>query len=228
MNSQFDRHARTYDDDLNRALSISGEDKQFFARRRIAFLSSCLRRLGEVPRSAIDYGCGTGDTARLLASRLRLGSVIGIDVSVESLNIARSLHGNVSCQFLEPRDYIPEGTIDLAYCNGVFHHVLESERGAALSYIHQSLRPGGIFAFWENNPVNPGTRYVMSRCEFDHDAVPVSSGNAKRLLAENGFQIIAVNFLFVFPRFLRVFRSLERYVSRLPFGAQYQVLCRKV
>jgi hypothetical protein len=89
------------------------------------------------------------------------------------------------------------------------------------------LRPGGIFAFWENNPLNPGTRYVMSRCDFDGDAIPIRSGDARRLLVENGFQIIAVQFLFLFPRFLRVLRGLETYVASLPFGAQYQVLCRK-
>ena len=225
MNAQFDRHARTYDDDLNRALSITGEDKQFFAERRVAFLADCLAKLGETPRRAIDYGCGTGDTTSLLARRLHLDSVIGLDISAKSLEVAKSSHP--ACRFLEPREYIPQGTIDLAYCNGVFHHVAVAERTAMLSYIQRCLCPGGIFAFWENNPLNPGTRYVMSRCDFDGDAIPISSAEAKKLLAENGFQIVAVHFMFLFPRSLRAFRGLEPYVSRLPLGAQYQVLCRK-
>jgi hypothetical protein len=26
---------------------------------------------------------------------------------------------------------------------------------AAVDYVYRSLRPGGLFAFWENNPWNP-------------------------------------------------------------------------
>jgi hypothetical protein len=36
MSPRFDRYAQTYDEDLNQALSISGEDKHFFAE--VAFL----------------------------------------------------------------------------------------------------------------------------------------------------------------------------------------------
>src|SRR5208337_2579214 len=42
--SEFDQFADTYDDDLNRALSASGETKEFFARGRVYHLTSCLRR----------------------------------------------------------------------------------------------------------------------------------------------------------------------------------------
>ena len=38
-----------------------------------------------------------------------------------------------------------------------------------------ALRPGGLFAFWENNPWNPGTRLVMSRIPFDRDAITLSA-----------------------------------------------------
>jgi hypothetical protein len=47
------------------------------------------------------------------------------------------------------------------------------------------------------------------------------------LLSQGGFEIIRTDYLFVFPAVLRWFRSIEPLVSQLPFGAQYQVLCRK-
>jgi hypothetical protein len=89
------------------------------------------------------------------------------------------------------------------------------------------LRPGAIFAFWENNPWNPGTRYVMRRVPFDRDAVTLSPPEARRWLRSAGFEILRTDFLFIFPRPLRWLRRLEPILSRAPLGGQYQVLCRK-
>ncbi len=44
------------------------------------------------------------------------------------------------------------------------------DRSRALDYTYQALKPGGYFAFWENNPWSLGARYLMSRIPFDRDA----------------------------------------------------------
>jgi SAM-dependent methyltransferase len=224
---QFDRHADTYDADLNRALAVSGEDKEYFARGRVEWLARCLRQMQEQPQSAIDYGCGIGDTCVILRDVLHLKSVLGLDVSVRSLELARARHSRLECRFLSFAEYAPQVDVDLVYCNGVFHHIPVPERAAAVDYIHRSLRPGGLFALWENNPWNPGTRYVMSQCAFDRDAVPIASPAAKRLLQGRGFQIVGVSYLFFFPRLLKALRGLEPSLARVPLGAQYQVLGRR-
>jgi cyclopropane fatty-acyl-phospholipid synthase-like methyltransferase len=57
----FDRFHADYDEALARGLAVSGEDRLYFARARIAFLGRCLRRLGVPPPSSVlDFGCGTG------------------------------------------------------------------------------------------------------------------------------------------------------------------------
>jgi SAM-dependent methyltransferase len=117
--------------------------------------------------------------------------------------------------------------VDLAYCNGVFHHIPLEHREAAVCFVYRSLRPGGLFAFWENNPWNPGARYVMAHCAFDRDAIPLNPVEARRLLRSEGFTVLRTDFLFVFPRVLRALRPVEQLICRLPIGAQYQVLCGK-
>ena len=67
----------------------------------------------------------------------------------------------------------------------------------------------------------------MSRIPFDSDAITLSALEAQRLLKDTGFEILRTDFLFIFPRAFRFLRVLEPYLVRLPFGAQYQVLCRK-
>src|SRR5207248_830247 len=96
-----------------------------------------------------------------------------------------------------------------------------------LAYVHRALRPGGLFALWENNPWNPGTRYVMRRIPFDRDAIVLSAREVRHLVEQSGFEVLRTDFLFIFPRALRWFRFLERPLSAWPLGAQYQVLCRR-
>jgi SAM-dependent methyltransferase len=224
---EFDFYADTYDDDLNRALSVSGESKDYFARERVRWLAGCLNELGVHPRTALDYGCGIGDTADVLRNLLKVQSVLGLEVSARSLEHARARHASRDCRFLLFSEYQPSESIELAYCNGVFHHIPPANRDSAIAHIYRCLRPGGLFALWENNPWNPGTRYVMSRIPFDRDAVTITPPHAKRLLEKGGFEIVRIDYQFFFPRALKSFRFLEAHLSGFPMGAQYQVLCRK-
>jgi SAM-dependent methyltransferase len=113
------------------------------------------------------------------------------------------------------------------YCNGVFHHIPLAERDAAVDYIYRSLRPGGLFSLWENNPWNPGTRYVMAQLVFDRDAIRLTAAESMKRARQRGFAVISVDYRFFFPRFLAGLRFLEPQLAGVPLGAQYQVLCRK-
>lgn len=227
--AEFDRYAEDYDAALAQGLSVSGESKDYFAQGRIAFLAACLRRLPDRVSSpaVLDFGCGTGSATPFLQNLLSARTVLGVDVSARSLSVARRTFGSDTVQFSAPKEATPHAALDLAFCNGVFHHIPVEARAEAISYLFHSLRPGGLFAFWENNPWNPGTRLVMDRCPFDGDAVTLAPPEAERLLRAGGFQPLRTDFLFLFPRALRRLRPLELPLSRLPLGAQYQVLCRK-
>jgi len=223
----FDQYAEDYDLALAAGLSVSGESKDYFAFGRLAWLSGCLRRLQVQPGSVMDFGCGTGSSVPFLLDLIGVETILGIDPSLKSLDVAKRMHGSDSIQFLLSDQYQPSEQIDLAFCNGVFHHIPLSERAAACNYIYRSLRPNGLFALWENNPWNPGTRYVMSRLPFDRDAITLSALEAQQMVRAAGFEVLRTDFLFLFPNSLRSLRWIEPHVSRLPFGAQYQVLCSK-
>ncbi|HKS27251.1 MAG TPA: methyltransferase domain-containing protein [Pyrinomonadaceae bacterium] len=225
--AEFDGYATEYDAALEQGLAVSGEDKHYFARGRAMWLADCLAKLGERPARALDFGCGTGTSAPFLHEIVGAESVTGVDNSAKSLEVARAHHGSDKTQFMLLDEHKPKEQIDLSFCNGVFHHIPPAQRRGAVDYIHRSLRPGGLFSFWENNPWNPGTRYVMSRIPFDRDAITLTPPEARRLLQDGGFEILRTDFLFIFPRMLRALRFIEPHVSRLPLGTQYQVLCRK-
>ncbi len=224
----FDTYATDYDAALAQGISVSGEGKDFFAQGRTTWLARRLKQLNEHPQTVLDFGCGTGSATPFLLAMPGIKSVVGKDVSPTSIETARRQHGSPRASFQTLQAATPSAQTDLVFCNGVFHHIPLAERAAAVRFIHQSLRPGGLFAFWENNPWNPGTRLVMSRIPFDRDAITLTPPEARRLLVENGFTILSTDFQFIFPNLLRWLRPLETPLHRLPFGAQYLVLARKV
>jgi SAM-dependent methyltransferase len=223
----FDIYAEDYDTALARGISISGEQKDYFAQRRLEWLRECLKLFSAPVTKLMDFGCGTGSTSPFFFDVLGIEYLVGTDQSAGSLEVARRAYSSTRTQFLRFDAFQPRGQFDLVFCNGVFHHIPPLNRAAAIDYVLRSLRPGGFFAFWENNPWNPGTRYVMSRIPFDRDAIPLSSPEARHLLLRGGFEILRTDFLFIFPRILHWCRWIEPFCSRLPLGAQYQILCRK-
>jgi trans-aconitate methyltransferase len=223
----FDRHAARYDEDCMRGLAVSGEDRDYFARGRAAALRALWARLGLAePRTVIDLGCGTGDGTVRLAEAFAGARVLGLDPSTASIALARSRWAGGACEFAEDAgEALPPA--GLVHLSGVLHHVPPPERDALLRRAAAALAPGGALAVFENNPLNPGTRWVMSRIPFDRDAVPLRAAEARRRAAAAGLRPLAVRYHFYFPRWLRALRPLEPALQRLPLGAQYLVLARR-
>lgn len=224
----FDQYAAAYEQALSDAIAPSGESREYFAEGRVAWLKRCLDEIKQSPRAILDFGCGDGATTPLLLGELKAEWAVGVDVSAKSLEIARERHASERLRYESMDKFDAYGEMDLAYCNGVFHHIPPAQRAQALSLVNRALRAGGLFSFWENSPWSPATRYVMSRCAFDRDAILLSPPEARGLLRDGGFEILRTDFRFIFPRALRALRKLEDLVHRVPLGTQYQILCRKV
>lgn len=223
----FDDYSRSYEQALNLGIGVSGEDSSFFAQGRIEYLAKLFQSLRWPTTSVLDFGCGVGNSLPLLREHLSAQRVAGIDVSGDSIAMAAQRYPDSGFE-LATCDQLPaSGQFDLAFCNGVFHHIPLAERSQAARLVWQHLRPGGFFAMFENNPLNPGTRYVMSRIPFDRDAIVLMPWNARRMLRQADFEIVLTRYLFFFPKPLAWLRRFEPALSRVPGGAQYLVLARK-
>jgi SAM-dependent methyltransferase len=227
QSAEFDAFAGEYNSLLEKGLSITGECGLYFIQRRIEHLQRSLRSLGISPATIMDYGCGVGTTAPELLRLLPAKTVVGVDISEDEIAVARSSCSLPDISFHAVKAYQPAGTLDLAYCNGVFHHIPPSLRLTAIRFVYESLKPGGVFAFYDNNPWSPAARYVMRRIPFDRNAIMISAGEASQLLKHAGFEVISISYLFIFPRFMASLRFIEPILQSLPVGAQYQVLCKK-
>lgn len=224
MSSEFDRHAENYERDLEAALSISGENKDYFAEGRMRFLKGLLDKAQIKAATVLDFGCGTGNGIPHAAHWLEPQSLIGSDISIESIRIAKTRQP--SFLFLSNHE-LPKESIDLVYCNGVVHHVHPEKRLQMFQDVHRCLKPGGCFAMFENHRWHPATRWVMRSCAFDRDAVPLSASEGRKWMNQAGFEVLGTHYLFFFPRLLRKLRFLEPRISLLPLGTQYLVWAKK-
>jgi len=192
------------------------------------WLAQLVRQQGFAVHGAMDFGCGTGISIPLLLDIVGAEHVIGVDTSDASLNVARRTLSNPGIQLETVEAFVPSGVLDLVFCNGVFHHIEPAQRSQAIDYVHGSLRSGGLFAFWENNPWNPIVNYAMKHGEVDRNAIAIPPPEARRLLNAGRFRVLRTDYLFFFPKYVPGLRSLEKYLFRVPIGGQYLVLAQKV
>lgn len=224
---EFDEFAGNYDEALNRGLKLSGEPKEYFAYGRVVWLKSCFKKLGVSSiDGCLDFGCGTGTAAPFLLEGLGADKYLGYDPSGDSITQAEAAYGRLGT-FTSLAADVPSGAMDVAFCNGVFHHIPLDARVDAARMVFDTLKPGGYFAFWENNRWNPMVHLIMSRVPFDHDALMMFPYQARRLLRGVGFEVCRTDSLFVFPSVLSGLRFLEPALSKLMIGGQYLVLVRK-
>jgi SAM-dependent methyltransferase len=226
-NPEFDKSAREYERLFKPWLKIAGAPREYFARSRLNWLSHVLKAEEIAPKRVMDFGCGTGMSLSLLADILNAKQVIGLDPSEESLAVARESVGSQTVQLATPAQYLPQEDLDLVFCNGVFHHIPEAEQPAAIDYVFRCLRPGGVFAMWENNPWNLVHAFAMKHSEIDANAVPLSPPVSRRLICSDRFHVIRTDYLFFFPGYFSWLHPLEKLLIKVPLGAQYQVLARK-
>jgi SAM-dependent methyltransferase len=221
----FDDHAGNYREALQKGLAATGENAEYFAKRRVQITRDKLKRFSAKIVKIMDFGCGLGTAAPHLVEQLDPESVVCVDVSRAILAEAAARNRLANVSFLHVDEFA--GAADLVFTSGVFHHIPPASRGQALQFVRSTLRVGGFFAFWENNPLNPGTRYVMNRIEFDRDALTITPANACKLLRSAGFEIVGMTSAFFFPRALAWLRGSEILLAPTFLGGQYLVLARR-
>lgn len=228
MSTEFDRYQSTYSDAVNRSISFAGADVDFFAElKAIDLLDVASRRLRHPSGlSALDFGCGTGIIDALVAPHV--GSLSGVDVSSGLIAAAKEANPDVDYRHYDgSRLSYEDGTFDLAFAICVLHHIDPPTRSGIVAELARVLRPGGVAAIYEHNPLNPLTRVAVSRCEFDEGVELLRLGETRRLLAGAGMRPLESRFIAFFPRRGRRLRAAERRLARLPLGGQYVVAAAK-
>ena len=224
----FDEYASDYSNSVNAALEVYGVKQDFFTRQKSFLFNHLLKQAGLEPSEVdlVDVGCGTAQIHSLIGGSL--GSVVGVDVSEESLKEARS-------QFPQNKYVHYDGSVlpletasaDAAIAICVFHHVPPENWQQLANEMMRILRPEGMALIIEHNPWNPITRRIVSSCPIDDDAVLLNRRETAALLEKSGGVKIESKSILTIPPIGRVLSHMDLLLGSLPFGAQYYTLARK-
>ena len=231
LEEEFDQFAEEYAAQHARNIRVTGEEPEYFAAYKI----------GDVRRELIDtadrgpglqildFGSGVGNSVPYFRQYFPDASLLCLDVSTRSLSIAEQRFGNAAeyVHFSGSRLPVPSESIDVAFSACVFHHIAPALRAGFIKELERVLRPGGWLFIFEHNPLNPLTVHAVNTCPFDKNARLLRASQLRTLVKVAGLEKVRVNFRIFFPRFLSVFRVLERYLRWCPLGAQYYVVGRK-
>jgi SAM-dependent methyltransferase len=218
--SLFERFAKTYDQEVQRAVQFSGKDVSFFVNAKVDILHDLMtEHLGKVAEtSVLDVGCGTASIhGKLIEAGVK---ITGVDVASEPLEIARKAHPLGRYEVFEGVSLPFENeSFDVTVAVCVLHHVAAHEQKALVEEMRRVTRRGGLVVIIEHNPLNPLTRYVVWRCPFDEDAVLLSARRSRALLSLVGKT--ALRYFLLSPFRHPGFLAVERALSSIPVGAQY-------
>jgi len=215
--AEFDPYSESYRALVTQSVRASGEPSEYFAAYKAKYLS---RRFGsDKIRAVLDYGCGVGVLAEQLKLQMPGARIDGFDPSQESLDhIPAALRRQGSFGLhLDTLDV----NYDLVVIANVLHHVQPAVREAVFRRAFGKLASGGRLVVFEHNPWNPLTRWAVSQCPFDGDAILLKSSEVRGLLMRTGFGQLLRDFVVFFPRWLAPLRPIESSLGWVPLGAQY-------
>lgn len=216
--AEFDQFGSDYRDRLERSVGGLGSVDSALSSK-LQVLKRLVRHMGgQDPGPILDFGCGAGLLTGLL-NELSPGA-FGVDVSLVSLRNADAVPGRV-VQFDGLRLPFDDDALGLVVASCVFHHILPSERPAVVGEIRRVLRPGGRLVIIEHNPYNPVTRWVVNRCEFDHDAELLSLAETRTLLGSAGLQADFDGYFYAVPPVQSWLSGIDHALRKMPLGAQY-------
>lgn len=227
--AEFDKFADEYLAAHTENLKISGEAPDYFARYKLDEIRRAwtAARLPE-PAAVLDFGAGIGNSLPHLHRVFPGAKLTGLDVSEKSLAVAETRFPGLArlVRYDGGDPPLPDASFDLIFSACVFHHIEAAEHVALLASLRRLLRPGGVLAIFEHNPVNPVTRYIVATCPFDENAVLIPAPTFAERQKAAGFKSVKVAYTGFFPGSLAALRPLERFMTALPVGAQYYTLAR--
>jgi SAM-dependent methyltransferase len=137
----------------------------------------------------VDVGCGEGQFLRRASPRFEAH---GVDISVEGVQLARSVTGLETIQVASALELpFPDGFSSVVTCLDVLEHLDQPD--AALREFARVLQPGGALVMSTPNPASLGHRLKGEQSHIYRDKTHISvrpAGAWRASLEESGFAVV--------------------------------------
>jgi SAM-dependent methyltransferase len=222
--TEFDAYRDGYEGRINDAISYTGKSRNFFTKVKADYLLDLF--MGHFGRGSdpeiLDIGCGNAIIHQFLSSRWPELRLSGIDIAASVIDEARASNPQVNYNTYDGAGLpYTDGRFSGAYTICVMHHVPPSGWREFLVEMRRVVRPGGLVAVIEHNPLNPLTRRLVATCPFDRNAVLIRAGRLAELMREAGLHDVWHRSILFTPFDGSFFQRFDRALGWLPLGAQY-------
>ncbi len=180
----------------------------------------------------LDVGTGLGIFEKFLSPAF--ANIMAVDLSFEMLQVARikQAFSSPSSAYLQANAFhlpFEDASADLIFMSCVLHHLEEAEINATLKELARVCSPEGRIVFFEHNPYNPFTQWVVRTTPLDRSACLI---NYRRLTCKAeaaGIHILDRKFfLYGTPPIDRAINRLLPGLGRLPFGGQFALVGERI
>lgn len=228
MPAEFDHYAQSYESLHAASIRASGYGPSYFDRQKIRELHRVAEKDYSGNINFLDFGCGIGKSEPYIREYFPRATIHGADMSEESLKRAAERSKGLHIIFhhlAETVQFSPAILFDIIFVANVFHHIPAEEHVVTLAKLKTLLSPRGKLFVFEHNPWNPLTRHAFHTCEFDKGCTMISAPSFRKRARQGGFSSMVTNYTLFFPKALQALVPLEKYLTKLPAGAQYYVIC---
>jgi len=220
----FDDYTDNYNELLKEGTGFFSASEEYFARYKVDIIRNQVH--SPVTR-VLEYGCGIGRNIPFLQQAFPDTVVVGSDISLASLDIAR--RDNPDVEFLEEgAEADSEEPFDVIFVAGVFHHISVEQRAGEAQQLFNRLSEGGNLFVFEHNPFNPITGRIVNNCPYDEDAVLFRPSELKNLLSAAALTFERKAYCLFVPPWLSILSGMEQRLGWLPLGGQYWVQAREL
>ncbi len=224
----FDDYVDNYQQKIQESMDFIGVNADFFIQVKAEMVLELVKKYcGHLSSiRVLDIGSGIGLVDRSLAPAIK--NLFGVDTEEGVVNRAKINNPGVHYQKYDgERLPFEDHSMDFVFAINVMHHVSPSLWQNFTNEMWRVLKSGGVAAIFEHNPMNPLTRRVVNRCEFDRDAVLLGHKKIQGLFLNSRLTPVEDAYILFFPFRGGIFRGIERVLKWIPLGAQQYVVGRK-
>lgn len=228
--AEFDQFASEYSALHAASIRSSGEAPEFFARYKVADALRETRSRDVAVARILDFGSGVGNSIPHFRSNFPDAQLTCADVSPLCLELSQSRHPDFDVRYAEVSGQFlpfPDRYFDLTFSACVFHHIPPEEHGKWLAELRRVTSSNGVLMLFEHNPLNFLTVSAVRACPFDANARLIDAKTLAERVCSTGWREPRIAYRIFFPHLLAFARPLERFLRRLPLGAQYFVSARR-
>jgi len=232
--SEFDQYAREYLQELSHPLrDFIDPQGHYFIELKSNILQQFTSQffLKNQTIKIVDVGTGLGLFEKFLNPHFE--NIIAIDLSFEMLRVAKTINPlkSKTSGYIQGNAFnlpLDDGFAALVFMSCVLHHLEDAEIESTLDEVARICSPKGYIIFFEHNPYNLITQFVVRTTPLDKNARLISYKKLERCARWSGIHIQKKEFFLYGTKKIDTFiRKNMPCLGKLPFGGQYALVGQK-